>query len=60
MIFRYVLHERINDYLQLGWKLADDLQGTPHGNYSVLMQWDKEGEPIEPTKDRGRLRGNSR
>ena len=37
--FRYVLHERAEDYERLGWCLADHLQGTSHGRWSVLMVW---------------------
>lgn len=36
--FRYVLHERIADYLQLGWMLCAPL-GPPHDEYAVLMCW---------------------
>jgi len=52
--FRYVEHHLMNDYAQSGWKLDDDLQGTPHGQYSVLMKWDGEGEPKEPEHERKR------
>lgn len=50
MIFlRYVNHHRIEEYSAKGWVMSDDLGGTPHGQYSVLMMIDanEEGEPDE-------------
>lgn len=37
--FRYVPHHRALDYARLGWDIADTLDGTPHGFWSVLMIW---------------------
>jgi hypothetical protein len=45
--FRYVLHSRREAYEALGWTFAADL-GPTHGEYSVLMKWSGEGEPVEP------------
>lgn len=42
---RYVPHRAITVHLAKGWKLVDELHNTPHGNYSVLMQWGGENEP---------------
>ena len=42
---RYVPHSQILLYLAKGWSISDDLVGTNHGNWSVLMKWDGEGEP---------------
>jgi hypothetical protein len=42
---RYVPHHAINIHLAKGWKLVDELHGTSHGNYSVLMRWGGKNEP---------------
>jgi hypothetical protein len=44
----YVRHHNVEEYLGLGWSISDFLDGTPHGQYAVLMQWDGEGEPRTP------------
>ena len=44
----YVRHEDVDDYLNIGWKISDLLDGTPHGRYSVIMQWPLPGEPRKP------------
>jgi hypothetical protein len=36
--FRYVRHERILDYLNLGWMVVADL-GPTHGEWSVFMEF---------------------
>lgn len=43
--FKYVRHSEILVYLARGWSISDELHGTSHGNWSVLMRWDGEGEP---------------
>jgi len=43
--FRYVLHRQVAEYEAKGWILADDLAGTSHGNWSVLMKWEGQDEP---------------
>ena len=43
--FCYVPHGKMLIYLARGWSFDDELHGTNHGNYSVLMRWDGEGEP---------------
>ena len=45
---RYVLHAMRPAYEALGWVLSDDMTGTPHGHYAVLMLWAGDGEPVEP------------
>jgi hypothetical protein len=38
MIYRYVRHERVLDYLMCGWHiLVPDL--AHHGEWSVIMAW---------------------
>jgi hypothetical protein len=37
-IYRFVIHERVRDYLDLGWMFAFDL-GRPHSDYSVALEW---------------------
>jgi hypothetical protein len=40
--FRYIPHSQIEAWKAKGWTVADDLSGTNHGFYSVLMF--KEGD----------------
>ncbi len=42
---RYVIHAEVEKFLAQGWEISDDLQGTSHGRWSVLMRWTGEGEP---------------
>lgn len=42
---RYVPHHLVGPMLAKGWTISDDMQGTHHGNYSVIMIWRGEGEP---------------
>lgn len=35
--FRYVRHEDVERYKAEGWTVVDDLCGTHHGEYAVLM-----------------------
>ena len=44
---RYVIHAEVEKFLAQGWEVSDDLQGTSHGKYAVLMRWTGEGEPDE-------------
>lgn len=39
MTFRYVLHDRVPDYLRCGWLATPALEGTHHGYYSTLCVW---------------------
>lgn len=43
--FRFVPHSQIVIYLARGWTIDDEMHGTNHGNYSVLMRYEGEGEP---------------
>lgn len=52
---RYVIHAEVDKFLAQGWEISDDLQGTSHGQWSVLMKWTGEGEP-----DGGRYGDDSR
>jgi hypothetical protein len=45
---RFVRHERAEDYCRLGWCIADDLEQSPHGDWSFLCAWLCECTPIEP------------
>lgn len=47
MTFRYVLHERVRDFIMLGWLECADL-GPPHNEYSVLMCWPCQCKYVEP------------
>lgn len=42
---RYVPHSELLRYLVAGWAIDDELHFTSHGEYGVLMRWDREGEP---------------
>jgi hypothetical protein len=42
---KYVVHGELLVHLAGGWAISDDLHGTNHGNYAVLMVWMGEGEP---------------
>lgn len=37
--FAYIRLPRVDDYLMCGWLPHAALQGTNHGNYSVLMEY---------------------
>lgn len=47
MIFRYVNHHRVGDYLQCGWHIAS-VEISPH---SILMQWLCGCECVEPLEN---------
>ena len=36
--YQYIRHNRVQEYLDMGWKVASDLAGTHHGHWSVLME----------------------
>lgn len=46
--FRYVALHEVAQWLALGWELADDMAGTHHGHYSVLMSYTGEDAPPVP------------
>lgn len=35
--FMYVRHEDVERFIADGWTMVDDLAGTHHGEYAVLM-----------------------
>lgn len=45
---RWVLHDRVPDYLLIGWLALPTLEGTGHGIYSAHCAWLCECKPIEP------------
>lgn len=47
--YKYVIHRMVVEYERLGWRVVSDLD-RPHGEYSVLMQWLGEGDPVMPGK----------
>jgi len=47
MTFRFVPHERVLDYLKIGWHIASADLGH-HARYSVLMQWMCGCRMVEP------------
>jgi len=42
---KIVPHSEVLYHLATGWVVSDDLSGTPHGFYGVLMAYVGEGEP---------------
>ena len=46
--FKYVVLKDVGDWLKAGWTVRDDLAGTHHGAYAVLMLWTGDGEPVIP------------
>jgi hypothetical protein len=50
MIFRYVAHQHVLDYARLGWNIADVLDGSPHGEHSILMAWLCDCPCVEPRR----------
>lgn len=45
--FRYVIHERVRDYLDIGWHIAAVSMGH-HGYYGVMMAWLCNCKLVEP------------
>ena len=37
-ILRYVLHQDVEKYEDMGWRVTGDLSHSHHGQYSVIMQ----------------------
>ena len=42
---RYVPHSLRAEYEAKGWKVSCEMEGTNHGQWSVLMIYEGEGEP---------------
>jgi hypothetical protein len=48
---RYVRHRDVLDYARLGWLPDfDALDGTHHGQYSIIMEWRCQCPILEPKK----------
>lgn len=47
----YVRLHDVPRWKELGWEETGDLVGTGHGDYSELMKWTREGEPVFPPRD---------
>jgi hypothetical protein len=47
-LHRFVLHDRVPDYLRLGWLALSSLEGTHHGFWSVHCAWLCGCKPVEP------------
>lgn len=46
--YRYVRHENVVRAIELGYIAHPEaLEGTPHGRYSMLMEWPLSSEPPE-------------
>jgi hypothetical protein len=48
MTYRFVRHHKVLDYARVGWDIADTLQGTHHGRWSILMVWRCQCPEITP------------
>jgi len=48
--FKYVRNYDAERWIALGWKDTGALNGTHHGEWSQLMQWVGEGEPVQPAE----------
>jgi hypothetical protein len=46
-VVRYVNHDRVEDYLRLGWMHVADLL-LPHSIWAVLMGWPCQCRLVEP------------
>lgn len=42
---RYVSHAEVESFKAQGWVLSNDLKGTHHGVFSVIMVWTGQGVP---------------
>ena len=45
VFLRYVAHGQMLAFLAKGWVIDDELHGTNHGIFSILMRWEGEHEP---------------
>jgi hypothetical protein len=48
---QFVRHHDVEGFHELGWRISDYLDGTPHGQYAVIMQWEGKGEPRTPLQN---------
>jgi hypothetical protein len=49
VILRYVTHSRVAAFERAGWTSLGPSPGH-HGNYSHIMEWRGDGEPIDPER----------
>lgn len=49
--FHFVRLHDVPRWRELGWEETGDLQGTGHGDYSELMKWKRDGDPVVPEKE---------
>lgn len=47
-IFHFVRNHEVSDWERAGWTSRPALTGTHHGEWSTLMEWTAEGEPVKP------------
>jgi hypothetical protein len=47
-LHRWVIHERVPDYVRLGWLALPSLEGTSHGIYSAHCVWLCQCRSAEP------------
>jgi len=50
-IFRFVRKEEVPAFIEAGWTKHRSLEGTHHGRWSDLIEWEKEGPPVTPTAE---------
>lgn len=51
-IYRYVRHSEVEDFIRLGWLPTNALEGTSHGQWSVLCRWICPAcVPVEPKRE---------
>lgn len=55
-IFLYVPHAWLDKAIEVGWTNPCDL-GPPHNNYSILMEWTHDCEPVMPFRSREKRGG---
>ena len=56
-IFRFVVHDQLKAYEELGWEYRRALEGTHHGHTAFMMEWMNEGQPVEPPREEVTLAG---
>lgn len=49
----YVPHSKVDAFKATGWTVSNDLSGTHHGKYSVIMIWQGAGEPSKTVFEAG-------
>ena len=50
-IMHLVGYDSINDFAELGWQVVDEMNGTSHGHFAVLMEYfGPDADPPLPEK----------